>query len=122
MQYIGSSNSGSFNSLESPEGNESFKRRKLCTEEINEESTKGVDDEIVDISVGDSGCNLVGVTTSSSSIKNDNAKKGSALSLVKLTRSGLLLFTFPPNNHLDTVDSVSSIFRSLESGTLRSPL
>ena len=44
------------------------------------------------------------------------------LSLVKLTRSGLLLLTFPGENSLDTIDIVSKIFRDLESGSLKSPL
>lgn len=44
------------------------------------------------------------------------------LSLVKLTRSGLLLLTFPGENPLDTIDIVSDIFQDLESGSLKSPL
>lgn len=44
------------------------------------------------------------------------------LSLVRLTRSGLLLFTFPSHDSLDVVDIVSNIMCSLESGSLVSPL
>lgn len=44
------------------------------------------------------------------------------LSLVKLTRSGLLLFKFPSNDSSDVVDVLSKIMCSLESGSLVSPL
>lgn len=46
----------------------------------------------------------------------------SDLSLVKLTRSGLLLFTFPRNALPDTVGIVSNIIQSLESGNVSSPV
>lgn len=44
------------------------------------------------------------------------------LSLVKLTKSGLLLFTFPKNTSPDVVDTVSKIMHSVESGSCGSPL
>lgn len=50
-----------------------------------------------------------------------NAEKVSGLSLVKLTRSGLVLLTFPADNSVDTVDILSNIFQSLESGTSKLP-
>lgn len=49
-------------------------------------------------------------------------EKGSVLSLVKLTRSGLLLLTFARENSPDPVAIVSNIFQCVESGSLRSPL
>lgn len=49
-------------------------------------------------------------------------ENGHVLSLVKLTRSGLLLFVFPRNNSVDTVDVVSQIIRSLQSGSVKPPL
>ncbi|WOL09772.1 hypothetical protein Cni_G18525 [Canna indica] len=49
-------------------------------------------------------------------------KGGINLSLMKLSRSGLLLFTFPNNNSRHVVDVLSNIFCSLESGKLKSPL
>lgn len=51
-----------------------------------------------------------------------NLEEGPILSLVKLTRSGLLLFTFPRNSASDTVSTVSNIMDSFESGTSKSPL
>jgi len=38
------------------------------------------------------------------------------LSLVKLTRNGLLLLTFPSHTQPDTVNIVSNIIQALESG------
>lgn len=45
-----------------------------------------------------------------------------SLSLVKLTRSGLLLFTFPSNNFRHVVGTLSNILVSLGSGSLKRPL
>lgn len=57
-----------------------------------------------------------------SSNKNTNTERDFLLSLVKLTGSGLLLLTFPSENSPDTVDILSNIFQSMESGCLKSPL
>uniref|UniRef100_A0A7N1A269 THUMP domain-containing protein n=1 Tax=Kalanchoe fedtschenkoi TaxID=63787 RepID=A0A7N1A269_KALFE len=43
------------------------------------------------------------------------------LSLVKLTRSGLLLFIFPSDISMDTTDIVSNIMESLGNGSLKTP-
>ncbi|XP_042493285.1 uncharacterized protein LOC122072911 isoform X2 [Macadamia integrifolia] len=52
----------------------------------------------------------------------ENSVSGNlSLSLVKLTRSGLLLFTFPKENSSDVIDIVSNIFHSLDSGNLKPP-
>jgi hypothetical protein len=51
-----------------------------------------------------------------------NLDRAHVLSLVKLIRSGLLLFTFPTNTTVDTVRIVSNIMESLESGISKSPL
>lgn len=51
-----------------------------------------------------------------------NLNRDPVLSLVKLTRSGLLLFTFPRDTPADTVGIVSNIMESLESGISKSPL
>ncbi|KAF9624104.1 hypothetical protein IFM89_007802 [Coptis chinensis] len=58
-------------------------------------------------------------TSGSSALVEGNGEK-EILSLVKLTRSGLLLFIFPKNNSSDSTDIVSQIFHSLESGNLKS--
>lgn len=44
------------------------------------------------------------------------------LSLVKLTKSGLLLFTFRRNTSPDVVDTVSKIIQAVESKSVGSPL
>ncbi|KAK8969036.1 hypothetical protein KSP40_PGU019389 [Platanthera guangdongensis] len=55
-------------------------------------------------------------------MEDENAKKSLNLSLVKLTRSGLLLFTLPNlNSHL-VIATLSSIFQSLGSGNLKLPI
>lgn len=89
-KYVGSLGPDSSGSLEAVDENVDPKRRKLYTEEIDQEET-----------------------TSSSKVKV-NGEKG-ILSLVKLTRSGLLLFILPKNNSTDTSNIVSNIFRSLDS-------
>lgn len=48
-------------------------------------------------------------------------EKSSPISLVKLTRSGLVLFTFTKDISPDTVYIVSDIIQSLEAGILKSP-
>ncbi|RZC64103.1 hypothetical protein C5167_025844 [Papaver somniferum] len=53
-----------------------------------------------------------------SSPKMDVIEEKGILSLVKLTRSGLLLSTFPRSCSPDTVDIVLKIFESLGSGNL----
>lgn len=58
----------------------------------------------------------------SSANRDAIVENGHVLSLVKLTRSGLLLFVFPRNNSVDTVDVVSQIIRSLQSGSVKPPL
>lgn len=45
-----------------------------------------------------------------------------SLSLVKLIRSGLLLFTFPSNNFHQVVGILSNILVALGSGNLKHPL
>lgn len=51
-----------------------------------------------------------------------NEEHKSLMSLVKLTKSGLLLFTFPVENSTDTTDIVSKIFQCMESGALKAPV
>lgn len=61
-------------------------------------------------------------STSSSLDTSDERKKNSPVSLVKLSRSGLLLFSFHDNKfHENVVDILADIFLSLRSGKLKSP-
>jgi len=53
----------------------------------------------------------------SSAVKGEPDKDGiTGLSLVKLTRNGLLLLTFPSHTQPDTVNVVSNIIQAFESG------
>lgn len=66
---------------------------------------------------------MAGKLLEDSCVEKAFAKWDSAtLSLVRLTRSGLLLFVFPSSDSPDAVDIVSKIMCSLESGSLASPL
>jgi hypothetical protein len=51
---------------------------------------------------------------------SENVDQASNLSLVKLSRSGLLFFKFPSGG-LRVVDMLTEIFHSLSSGKLKSP-
>lgn len=55
-------------------------------------------------------------------LKLANEEHNSLMSLVKLTKSGLLLFTFPIENSPDTTNIVSRVFQSMESGALKAPM
>lgn len=59
--------------------------------------------------------------TSLSTANVDVGEKSPALSLVKLTRSGLLLFTLPRSSCHDTVGIVANIVQSLETRSTSSP-
>ncbi|KAJ0235937.1 THUMP domain-containing protein [Hirschfeldia incana] len=89
------------------------KRQKLCAQETVEDKVKTALQE----------------TGENSSVEDLKSAKGSVseehkslMSLVKLTKSGLLLFTFPAENSTDTTDIVSRIFQFMESGALKAPV
>ncbi|OVA14263.1 THUMP [Macleaya cordata] len=111
-KYVGSLSRCSSESSEAPDGNMDVKKRKICSEEtgrVNGAESQGTIDGSAEISR----------ETTSSSAKMDAIGERGILSLVKLTRSGLLLITFPRNNSPDTVDIVSNIIHSLDSGNLK---
>ncbi|GAB4848164.1 hypothetical protein Ancab_002831 [Ancistrocladus abbreviatus] len=94
--------------MEDPIDDKNVKKRKLCL--VHGESAETVDSEP-----------SKDADLSSDKTEGDLEQKRT-LSLVKLTRSGLLLFTVPKDNFLDVVDIVSDINQSLESGALKRPL
>ncbi|MBA0586075.1 hypothetical protein Gorai_016829 [Gossypium raimondii] len=100
------------------DANADIKRRKIYTEEIDQNIGNSVDSsEITDAAGG------IPKDDCFVSAKTDKSQAPEfVLSLVKLSRSGLLLLTFPWGNSLDTIDVVSKIFCDLESGSLKSPL
>lgn len=83
------------------------KRRKTCMEDASKK------------------CNGSGECAANEHVNSESGtsmEKSDVLSLVKLTRSGLVLFKFPFDKSPAVVDIVSQIFQSLESGILKSPL
>ncbi|KAE8719618.1 hypothetical protein F3Y22_tig00109936pilonHSYRG00009 [Hibiscus syriacus] len=117
-KYVGPFNGETSGSSGTSDANVDAKRRKICTEEIDQIISKTVDSpEITD----DAGGNPKDGSSISANTDKSEAPE-LALSLVKLTRSGLLLLTLPVENSLDTIDVVSKIFCDLGSGSLKSPL
>ncbi|KAL1295787.1 hypothetical protein AAHE18_19G237200 [Arachis hypogaea] len=97
---------GSYNSLNNLEDDNASKKRRVCTEDDAEECLDNKEKE----------------TASATANSGDDRLRGvPGLSLVKLTRSGLLLFTFPEDALPDTVDIVSNIIQAYESGSVKSP-
>lgn len=74
------------------------------------------------LSVGFSTCELPTDDSLPQSKTETKADGDCVMSLVKLTRSGLLLLTFPTEKSPDTVNIVANVFQSLSSGSLKSPM
>lgn len=117
-QYVGSYNGDSSGSLESRNENGDTKRRKICTDETGDKCVDGVESRGTKEEAG----TLPKDDCLSCEKKDTNARRDHLMSLVKLTRSGLVLLTFPPEKFPDTVTIVANIFRSLDSGSLKPPL
>ncbi|KAI3946164.1 hypothetical protein MKW98_008757 [Papaver atlanticum] len=88
------------------------KKRKICSGDLG--SGNGAESKRTNDGSGESTREAT-----PSSPKMDVIEEKGILSLVKLTRSGLLLFTFPRSCSPDTVDIVSKIFESSCSGNLK---
>ncbi|KAM0043455.1 putative THUMP domain-containing protein [Helianthus debilis subsp. tardiflorus] len=117
-KYLGAINTRDSITEEDPQ-NIVSKRRKVATTGT-EECSNDVENEVLNenngaIEVPEGSC----VSTTKS---DANTETSNPLSLVKLTRSGLLLFTFSNDHSPDVVDIVSNIMQSLESGSLKAPL
>ncbi|KAG0534722.1 hypothetical protein BDA96_04G304000 [Sorghum bicolor] len=93
------------------------KKRKLCLEASGslEEAVTNGNSNSVSESIGGTGN-----SSSPQSKMNDNVGRASNLSLVKLSRSGLLFFKFPSGG-LHVVEMLTEILHSLKSGKLKSP-
>ncbi|CAH8360857.1 unnamed protein product [Eruca vesicaria subsp. sativa] len=89
------------------------KRQKVCAQETGEDEGKATLQEI-----GEN----PDVEDLRSAKESVSEEQNSIMSLVKLTKSGLLLFTFPVGNSTDTTDIVSRIFQFMESGALKAPV
>ncbi|KAK7343352.1 hypothetical protein VNO77_12017 [Canavalia gladiata] len=114
-KFVGPYNAGDYDCLENPKENSTSKRRRMCTKETGEECPDVKETESATANSGDG--KLL------SPVKAETDKDGvTDLSLVKLTRNGLLLFTFPNNTFPDTVNIVSNIIQALESGSVSLPV
>ncbi|XP_043696399.1 uncharacterized protein LOC122646851 isoform X3 [Telopea speciosissima] len=89
--------------VETIDADVAVKRRKISSEEIGGKCLSSAECEKATDNLEDSGSGNL------------------SLSLVKLTRSGLLLFIFPKGNSSDGIRIVSNIFHSLDSGNLKPP-
>nr|APR63868.1 hypothetical protein [Populus tomentosa] len=118
-KYAESYNSGSSESLERSDENESAKKRRILTDETSVKCDEDVKSESIidEISGGPAKDDCQSLSKAAAAVE-----RGFVLSLVKLTGSGLVLLTFPRENPSVTMDIVSNIFQCLESGILKSPL
>ncbi|CAL0300533.1 unnamed protein product [Lupinus luteus] len=114
-KFVGDFNTPSFNDSKDPKVDNTTKRRRTCTEETSEEC---FDTDKTNSTTANSGDGK-----SLSTHKAEAVTTGSpGLSLVKLTKSGLLLLTFPKNKLPNTVNILSNIIEAVESGTVNSPV
>ncbi|KAF5449956.1 hypothetical protein F2P56_030349 [Juglans regia] len=123
-KYVGSFANGRSEILEKLDDNGISKRRKICMDNLDRERINNGERNTASNNSGDNSSNCKpskGICSSPARV-DINLEEGPILSLVKLTRSGLLLFTFPRNSAADTVSTVSNIMDSFESGTSKSPL
>ncbi|KAK4597040.1 hypothetical protein RGQ29_014878 [Quercus rubra] len=111
-KYVGSCSNADSGNLDNSDDNAATKRRKICPE----------DDQDGETETASNNSSKTSGTCLSPVMPDTNLERGHVLSLVKLTRSGLILFTFPRNTPADTVGIVSNIMESLESGISKSPL
>ncbi|KAK7390822.1 hypothetical protein VNO78_18921 [Psophocarpus tetragonolobus] len=104
---------GGYDSSNNPIESTTSKRRKICA---GEECLENKETESAAANSGDD-------DKHSNPVKAETEKDGVAgLSLVKLTRNGLLLLTFPSNTQPDTVHIVSNIIQALESRSVTLPV
>ncbi|XP_071724298.1 uncharacterized protein [Rutidosis leptorrhynchoides] len=89
------------------------KKRKICGDDTDDNSANASEKLIT--SEDDDG------NRKDDGSSSELSEKNYVLSLVKLTRSGLLLLTFAKENTVEAADIVCDIFKSLESGSLKSP-
>ncbi|XP_048135446.1 uncharacterized protein LOC115739912 isoform X2 [Rhodamnia argentea] len=107
------------NNLEVADAKLTPKRRKVCPEELDKEGANGAECGHSTDQNGNEG--KLSEDVSSQTEEDSSANESQALSLVKLTGSGLLLFTFPHEDSADTVQIVSDIIDSLGSTDSSSP-
>ncbi|KAK1387169.1 THUMP domain-containing protein [Heracleum sosnowskyi] len=117
QKFIVSSQSCNTEDLESSDKSNAAKRRKVLIAENDEVSVKCVESKSADV-----GEKLSEGSCAPSVEEETDVGVTDVLSLVKLIRSGLLLFIFHKDHSNDVANTVSTIMQSLESGSLKSPL
>ncbi|KAB1205919.1 hypothetical protein CJ030_MR7G016899 [Morella rubra] len=117
--FVESFNSWRSDIVEKSDENADSKKRKIGMENLPRKSINLGENENASSNSGNSK-HEKGICSSLARVETNLDKP--VLSLVKLTRSGLVLFAFPRNTPSDTVGIVSSIMVSLESGISKSPL
>ncbi|KAJ4973813.1 hypothetical protein NE237_006987 [Protea cynaroides] len=120
QKYVASLSSKNGETVEIVDADVAVKRRKISSEEKGGKCLSSAECKKATNNLEDSGETSIPTTLSSARTEAD-MEKILSLSLVKLTRSGLLLFIFPKGNSSDAVDIVSNIFHSLDSGSLKPP-
>ncbi|KAH9658692.1 hypothetical protein KPL70_023590 [Citrus sinensis] len=118
-KYVGHNNIENSQCLESSNTAGDSKRRKVCTDDTGGECADGAEIN----SIEEDSAGGLQKNECHSSVKTDtNTETDFDMSLVKLTRNGLLLLTFPREHSPNTINIVSNIFQSLGSGSLKSPV
>ncbi|XP_057427154.1 uncharacterized protein LOC130720524 isoform X1 [Lotus japonicus] len=115
-KFVGAFNAGGFECSKNPGEYSSFKRMRVDTQDIGGECLDVKETESVTDNSGD------GKVLSPAKAEAEDKDGVTDLSLVKLTRNGLLLFIYPNNMFPDTVNIVSNIIQSLESGSTSLPV
>ncbi|MQM21695.1 hypothetical protein Taro_054738 [Colocasia esculenta] len=121
LEQLCSWSSSHSESLESSDSNVATKKRKISSEENNEEHASSTHKN--DLNNVEASYDQNGKETSISHLgAGEMMAKQLDLSLVKLTRTGLILFTFTPNRSISVVNILSRIFQCLGYGDLKKPL
>ncbi|XP_044494646.1 uncharacterized protein LOC123217619 [Mangifera indica] len=118
QKYLGSCYCNSSGSLDSSDTNGDTKRRKIYIDDTSEKCANVVESGGTKEDAG----GLPKDDCIPDSKIDSNTENDFDMSLVKLTRSGLLLFTFPREKSSNVVSVVSNIVQSIDSGSLKSPL
>ncbi|KAM0874023.1 hypothetical protein ACQ4PT_037692 [Festuca glaucescens] len=116
-EYISHASSRSSDNLEPCSMEAASKKRKVCSEASEIEHSEDV---VTSGNASEStGCIEVEMSSFHSKTSED-VDRTSNLSLVKLSMSGLLFFSFP-NGGVHVVQMLTEVFHSLRSGKLKSP-
>ncbi|PUZ77012.1 hypothetical protein GQ55_1G336700 [Panicum hallii var. hallii] len=116
-EYIGHAKCHVSEQAEPCDVENAVKKRKFCSL-ASENSEEAATDENSNSAPESTGS--IGDSSSPQNKTSENVDRASNLSLVKLSRSGLLFFKFPSGG-LHVVEMLTEIFHSLKSGKLKSP-